>query len=186
MVLRKKESREPVDTIDSLSYKEAYGFFHSIRSAWEASKPCQQLRSTLLSTKTQFSCSKVVGLALGPMGYGGQGSLRAAYQHSLMLTLRDVFSEKKARPGTERCPDSRDSIVCYAQDPAYTKVDRSVLAECEISVLGNPKGFLEVDDSTVVLSCAPSVPVKQIIFDLAQPSVIIVDRILDKEPDVSV
>jgi hypothetical protein len=75
-------------------------------------------------------------------------------------------------------------ILGYAQDPAYTKIDESVLEGPETTVLDDPRVFLEVDDSTVVISCAAGLPVKQIISDLAPPAVMILDRIYENEPEV--
>jgi hypothetical protein len=52
-----------------------------------------------------------------------------------------------------------------------------ILRENGITVLDDPEGFLEVDDSTLVISCAAQVPVKQITLDLARPAAMIWDRI---------
>ena len=90
------------------------------------------------------------------------------------MTLRDVLG-KKGNP---------DRIICYAQDPAYTETYKSVLEGSGITVLDDPKAFLEVDDSTVVISCAAELPVKQIISDLAQPAIMIWDGIYDDEPEI--
>jgi hypothetical protein len=68
------------------------------------------------------------------------------------------------------------------QDPSYTKVDQAVLSKHGITILGDPKGILEVDDSTAVLSCSPDIPVKQIVSDLANPAIMMVDRVLDHDP----
>lgn len=93
---------------------------------------------------------------------------RSAYQHALILTLRDILSERQDQ-GTE--------IACYAQDPFYTDIDKDVIEQSGITVLNDPQGFLEVDDSTVVLSFAADIPVRQIIADIAQPAMMIWDRI---------
>jgi SRR1 len=147
-----------------------------MRQAWGASDPCKQLRSNLLLTKTPVEISKIVGLACGPVAYSHKErwAHRSAFQHALILTLRDFLGKK----------GNSDMILGYAQDPAYTKIDESVLEGPETTVLDDPRVFLEVDDSTVVISCAAGLPVKQIISDLAPPAVMILDRIYENEPEV--
>ena len=77
---------------------------------------------------------------------------------------------------SELLRQTRDSIQCYAQDPGYTDTDRNMLQNSGITVLDNPHGFLEVTDSTVVLSFDVEVPVRQIIADIARPVMMIWDR----------
>lgn len=72
---------------------------------------------------------------------------------------------------------NHDRIACYAQDPAYTKIDRLVLEGSGIGILDDPQAFLEADESTVVFSCAADLPVKQIISDLARPAMMIWEKL---------
>ncbi|KAF7546005.1 hypothetical protein G7Z17_g8748 [Cylindrodendrum hubeiense] len=60
-----------------------------------------------------------------------------------------------------------------------------VLGSHGITVLDGVKGFLEVDDSTVVVTVSPNVPVKQIIADLARPAIIIWNRVTPAEEDTT-
>lgn len=91
------------------------------------------------------------------------------YQHGLLLTIRKVLKEKQS------LGDPLD-ISTWVQDPAYCAIDTSILTECGVSTLDNPDGFLKVDDSTMVLSFAPDVPIKQIITDISRPAAMIWDR----------
>jgi hypothetical protein len=110
----------------------------------------------------------VVGFACGDMSFL-EGSLdraqRSASQHALLLTLQSVLQEKNTT--------KKGQILCYAQDPIYTTVDKTVLENFGIEVLDDPEGFLKVDDNSVVFSCAPNIPVKQVIADLARPAILI-------------
>ncbi len=148
-----------------------------MRQRWEASEPCKQLRSALVSAKTPFDIGKIMGLACAPMvsSHQEQWARRSAFQHALILALRDILGKMNG---------NIDRIICYAQDPAYTKNDESVLQGSGITVLDGPQAFLEVDGSTVVISCAANVPAKQIISDLARQAVMIWDRIYENEPEV--
>ncbi|CAK7217231.1 hypothetical protein SBRCBS47491_003094 [Sporothrix bragantina] len=83
---------------------------------------------------------------------------------------KTTTSRKLARPIT---------VDCFAQDPAYDAADRAVLAMEGISVLEDPYGFLAVDETSVVISVAPSVPVRQIVADIARPTAMIWGRIVD-------
>jgi hypothetical protein len=71
----------------------------------------------------------------------------------------------------------RKTIKCYAQDPAYTATDKSLLEQAGVTILNDPEAFLEVDESTVVLSVSPSVCVRQIISEIARPAIMIWDPI---------
>jgi len=67
-------------------------------------------------------------------------------------------------------------IGCYAQDPDYTDIDREVLEQSGITILDDPQGFLEVDDSTAVLSFGANIPLRQVIADIARPAMMVWDR----------
>lgn len=64
-------------------------------------------------------------------------------------------------------------IQCYAQAPVYTEADKQVLAHEGITVLDDPKGFLELDEQTAVFSVGPQVPVRQITADLTRPAMMV-------------
>lgn len=177
-VLRNKLTKEPVDVSSAPSCEELERSFKTSLQAWEASEPCKQLRSVLVSLKTPLEVNKIIGFACGPMSmnYDERQTQRSLFQNALILTLWDVLSKTKGHA---------DGIRCYAQDPAYTEVDKLVLEGSDITVLDDPEGFLEVDNSTVVFSCAPNVPVRQIISDIALPAIMIWDKIKEdaKESD---
>ncbi len=59
----------------------------------------------------------------------------------------------------------------------YEDVDRTVLGELGMTVLDHPRGFLEVDEATVVFSQAPLVAVRQIVADIARPAVMVWDKV---------
>ncbi|KAL0935191.1 uncharacterized protein CTRU02_209782 [Colletotrichum truncatum] len=66
-------------------------------------------------------------------------------------------------------------IPCYTQEPDYTHISRRFLQNHDFTVLDGVKGFLEVDDTTLVFTCSPNVPVKQIVAELARPAIIVWD-----------
>lgn len=106
------------------------------------------------------------------MSFAHRVSHRSAFQHALLLTARDLLQQKNTIP---------DEIVCYAQDPEYMRNDKSVLAESKIKVLNDPHAFLEIDDSSFVLSVSPNVPVRQIVADIARPAILVWNTVERKE-----
>ncbi|KIH93036.1 hypothetical protein SPBR_02633 [Sporothrix brasiliensis 5110] len=149
---------------------------------------------------------KIVAFACSSMTEEREGgSARHAVQHAMMLTVRDVLEQIQAdaEGGAETQLDSDSetdseadgiavkaattreapqpvAVDCFAQDPAYDAADRAVLAMEGVSVLEDPYGFLAVDETTVVISVAPSVPVRQIVTDIARPAAMIWGRIVDE------
>jgi hypothetical protein len=181
MERRKRLTKDSVDTLLTQLEEGVQTHFQAVQAAWEASQPCQQLRSTLLSTSIQYS--KIVALGLGSISYSSQYSYRFAMQHALLLTLRDVL-EDATQYSNYSCLSPTCPVACYVKDPAYTRVDQAVFAKHIITTLGDPKSILEVDHSTAILSCSPDIPVKQLVSDLANPAIMMVDRALDYDlPD---
>lgn len=64
-----------------------------------------------------------------------------------------------------------------------TSVDRDVLADIGFEMIDDPRGWLEIDERSVVLSVAPNVPVKEIIADTARPAIVIWSRVKNDDKD---
>lgn len=152
---------------------EVATLFKDIQRTWMASKPCKQLQLIFQSISLPQQIDHIIGFAFGPFAYGlaESGTVRAAYQHALILTLQDVMKKKM----------DTEYINCFVQDPEYTEVDKTILNEHDITSLEDPWGFLKINERSVVVSCAPSIPVKQIVSDLARPAIIIWDRVSDTD-----
>jgi hypothetical protein len=58
-----------------------------------------------------------------------------------------------------------------------SEVDKKLLDEAGIEVIEDPRGWLEVDEHSIVLSIASNVPSKEIIADISRPAVIIWCRV---------
>jgi hypothetical protein len=167
----------------NLPREEAEDFFKTCCKEWEASEPCQQLRSILASAKLPLGITKIVAFACRNFSriiikkrHSSRGLVRPATQHALMLTLRDILSKKDG--------GSSGEIECYAQDPVYSSLDKSILEQSGIKILSDPEGFLEVDESTVVLSFSPNVCVRQVVTDIARPAMMIWDKVQWSEDEM--
>ncbi|PGG96705.1 hypothetical protein AJ79_09475 [Helicocarpus griseus UAMH5409] len=158
---------------------------------WETTESCKRLRTILTAAAKNNDnlrdISKIVGFAFGDISSERKSDSalappRSYFQHALLLTLRDVLLQIK---GEENSNDSTDKLRCFVQDPSYQDVDDQVLKKSGITILEDPDGFLETDDSTAVLSFAPNVPVRQIVCDIARPALIIWDTVKpEKKTDI--
>ncbi|PYI00592.1 hypothetical protein BO78DRAFT_289617, partial [Aspergillus sclerotiicarbonarius CBS 121057] len=146
--------------------------FIALRRAWEGSDTQKQLRATLEALPAIAGpITKIVGFACNSMA-SPQGCMpekqRIAFQHALLLTLKDILGKKTGNP----------DIKIVVQDPAYTESDVAVLRAVGMTVVEDPVGFLDVDEKTFVFSCSPNVPVRQIVMNLTMPAGMIWNKVL--------
>jgi SRR1 len=164
-----KVTEEIINPSPLLSIEGSRDFFLTSQCQWEESESCKRLVSTIEALPTPIKATKIVAFACGSITENSESLARcSAFQHALILTLRKVLSQKQSH---------LNDLTCYAQEPAYSSTDKSVLEEFGIKVVDDPEGFLMVDDSAVVLSFAPGIPVKQIVSDLANPAAMIWDAV---------
>jgi hypothetical protein len=143
--------------------------FQTALHLWEESDTWIQIRATLLSTQATTTVRKIVAFACGTMSHTDDipgASYNSIFQHAFLVTMQRLLQQKTS-----------GQIACSVQDPAYTDGDRAVLDTHGIRVLDDPEGFLEVDDESLVFSCSPNVPVKQIVVDVAKPALVLWDRV---------
>lgn len=137
--------------------------FEEYERAWLRSQTCQSLTMMLSSVPLPKEVTKVVCFGLGELFPEREPSnSRRCTQLAAALTMARVLNQRTGR-----------SIRCYSQEPRYSQVCRKVLGRLGFTVLDGAKGFLEVDNSTLVFTSCPDVPVKQIVTELARPAVII-------------
>ena len=146
-------------------YEQLLEGFRRERARWEGSGACNQLRQTLASAGVQ-QVDKIIGFACSTMYRYGQFSYICAMQHALLLSLRDFFTPSATNAQAPRC---------IVQDPSYQAADREILEGEGMSIVDDPWGFLEVDETSVVFSCGPDVPVQDIVANIARPAVMIWD-----------
>lgn len=190
MYRRKKSTKKLMDSARSTSFQEMNDFFQSSRNLWEASEACQELKSTIASLSIHHPICKIIAFACGSMTYfiprDKRQSRRSTFQHALILTLKDILDERRKTETNdgfvkEGNDNEAGNIKCFAQDPDYSDIDRAVLEEHGITVLDDPRAFIEVDDSSVVFSCAADAPVKEIVSEIARPAMMIWDRVVESD-----
>ncbi|KAH8705763.1 hypothetical protein BGW36DRAFT_435749 [Talaromyces proteolyticus] len=166
------------------SLSDSREIFANNSQTWYSSSQCEQLKSILLSITTPANIRKIIAFGLGTIAarWPPCSSTGSSYQHALILTLQDIFHKKQQK---QQGAHLSTIISCYSQDPAYTYTDKILLSESGITVLDDPDGFLEIDDSTLVVSCAPNAPVKEIVSDIACPAIMIWNRVKDEDHIIS-
>ncbi|KAI1483121.1 hypothetical protein F4774DRAFT_427543 [Daldinia eschscholtzii] len=177
---------------NTFSKAELGQVFDHVRQQWEASEQYVQLKKLLKSRKAQLAnVKKIVAVALGTLANGSKVSRPSIVQHALTLSLQQMLSKMKTpdnriigifqsiRDSVLRNKIAKPPMLCFAQDPAYLPRDKAVLAELGITVLEDPWAFLEVDDTSLVVSVDPNIPVRQIIADIARPVAIIQHRMME-------
>ncbi|KAE8153567.1 hypothetical protein BDV25DRAFT_136686 [Aspergillus avenaceus] len=134
---------------------------------WEECKVYRKVQRVLKTVGGMHRINKIIGFACGSISsLNRYRATRSTWQHALLLTVKATLERY-----------NEGEITCYAQDPAYTEVDEAMLSKVGIKVLKDPDGLLEADDSSVVVACRPSFPLKEIIADNARPAILIWDRI---------
>lgn len=160
--------------------------FHAHQAAWQDSTACRALID-ILSTCTTPAIRKIVCFGLGRLDDCAKTTPeklaaavdRAAAQHAAALTMAETLTAKQNSEGIVG-----GVVHCYTQDPAYADTEKALLAKLGFTVLEDPKGFLEVDEHTLVFSIIPNVPVRQIVADMARPAAMVWDEIeADREDE---
>ncbi|CAG7983926.1 unnamed protein product [Penicillium salamii] len=175
-ICRVDSNSENKDTIHNHKIEERSVVAQDFQSkilAWEESETCKNFKSILSSFASGHDINNIVGLACGSLALPENDS--AASQTALLVTVRNWLKER----------DPNKNVSCYIQDPMNTPVDKEVLADVGFEMIDDPRGWLEVNEQSVVLSVAPNVPVKEIIADIARPAIVIWYRVEDEEEKVA-
>ncbi|KAJ2969941.1 hypothetical protein NUW58_g9847 [Xylaria curta] len=144
--------------------------FHEIEQKWKTSEYYDKLQAALATVKTPIVLDKVIGVALGPLIIRTLVNRRSIIQHALISAIESILLQR----GVLSVSSGR-----YVQDPVYTQRDRDVLCSAGFTILDDPQAFLTLDDSSILVSINPDIPVKQIVADICRPSIIIWPRKYD-------
>lgn len=136
---------------------------------------CKCLEKGLARVPPTHQIHKIVGLALGGISYGRDEipSAGVALQHALLLTLRKWLVKREIK--------EREEPFCYAQDPCYRSVDKVILKQHGVEVIDDPRAWLEIDDTSIVLSVGNNLCDKDIVADIARPAILIWERVYSEE-----
>ncbi|KJK81980.1 hypothetical protein H634G_03244 [Metarhizium anisopliae BRIP 53293] len=141
---------------------------------WQQGKDWADLKERIrphLST-LPMTIDKIIGFGLGVLtmeaGCNDDDGWvkRCSEQHALMLTLAKMLQEHTG-----------NSVKCFAQDPAYSNTCKDILGKRDVEIVHGDTGFLLVDENSIMLSFSPTVPVRQVIADLARPAMMVCNMI---------
>ncbi|KKK23058.1 hypothetical protein ARAM_004828 [Aspergillus rambellii] len=147
--------------------------------AWKASETCKTLERHMSTLSFSTPINKIIGFGLGTLSVleHDYHSTRSHAQHAAIGSMVETL--------TRRGINGDQEIKCYAQDPAYNDVDQDLLRSLGIVPLDDPKGFLEIDASTLVFSVSPNIPVKQVVVDVQWPAAMIWNTVNPEENENS-
>ncbi|KAI2620767.1 hypothetical protein GGS26DRAFT_570730 [Hypomontagnella submonticulosa] len=146
------------------STEDVHRAFQDTERQWKASEYQDKLQETLASLKIPFALDKVIGFALGPLSLEFPIDHRRIIQHALISVLHSTLLQRGS---------SSKTFQRYVQDPWYTQKDKDVLSSEGFTILDDPEAFLTLDNSSILVSINPNVPVKQITADICRPGIII-------------
>ncbi|KAJ8124516.1 hypothetical protein O1611_g9123 [Lasiodiplodia mahajangana] len=153
-----------------LSASELSQLLNDGKKQWEATPQYRELKAHITSNPMLSNARKIIGFALGTLvpseGTDGR-EIRSLMQYALLLSLRELVA---AASGS-------DEVLCFAQDPHLEPAPIETLQKAGVTVLNDPAAFLEVDDTTILISICPNVPVQQIVTDIARPAGILWDLV---------
>lgn len=175
---------------------------------WEGNNELRRQLESALEKVSLPVVTKIVAFACATIS--DEEMLGPRLQHVLLLGLKRILEARQRQNRTRKQDSDADSdttlralettssaagptmpiatplsIQCFAQDPVYTNVDKVVLAEHGVTVVDDPRGFLQVDDQSAVLSFAPNICVRQIVADIARPALLIWNTVHDEEETMS-
>jgi hypothetical protein len=156
-------------------------FFQEKLGIWKNGQQCQSLLAILMDKREFFrgGVSNIVAFGCGSFtdtdDYDDSNT-HSSVQHASLLTIREFLREILG---------DVDDVKILVQDPAYTPADKQVLQNWQITTVDDPDGFLELDDRSIVFSCSPSAPIKQIVTDICTPLMLICDTVEEEDnPDL--
>lgn len=166
---RKKDTKERIDppegNLVGWTFSRFRREYRRAVNKWEKKKLFETLKRALEERNLKGIC-RVVIIAGGTMTahYDDEDHVRIFNQHGLVVLLGRLLA--KRNPGVK--------IELFAQDPAYKGFDNDLLKDQGVKVVHDPRGFLEIDESTIVISIYfPAT--RSVIADIARPAAIICD-----------
>ncbi|KAF1831117.1 hypothetical protein BDW02DRAFT_70086 [Decorospora gaudefroyi] len=131
-----------------------------MKAFWYRSIEREKLRECISHLKHTVQISNIVCIEPGSLD-----NSKSMVQHLVLCTIAQELTELYEQDGRAL----RDPIEIVAQDPGYTAVPREFFLQLPvpIRITNNPEAFACINDSSLVMSFNPFIPLRQIIADLA-------------------
>ena len=142
--------------------------FKSWKRRWRRTGPFRRLRKLIEATPFPENTRKVVAFGGGavPCRMREGADEVASRANQVQVALVQMVSERLSR---QQGPDFQG----FAQDRGWQYIGKSDYQIPKVTMLPDPFGILEVDETTVVIAINPDIPVRQIIADIARPAVLL-------------
>lgn len=144
--------------------------YHALAQQVRAFTPAQAAAITKI---VGFGLGKLTptSRALAPCAEKEERSLnRALVQHAAVQTIADILQDL----------NGGRKVKCYVQDPVNKGIGDEFLNLIGVTPLNDPKGFLEVDGRTLVVSVNPDQPVRQVLADLQWPRAMLWNTVVEE------
>lgn len=161
------ESTEEVNEIDQR--EKVVREFREASELWEKSEEGQNFKTLLRSSASEHGIKNIVGLSCGSLCLPNNKNVTE--QTAILLAVKNWLEETS----------EEQDISCFIQDPMNTPLDKEVLSDIGFEMVDDPRGWLEINERSVVLSVGSNVPVKSIVADTARPAIVIWDRVPDRD-----
>jgi hypothetical protein len=175
--ISEQENYHPVEFMDDV---EAANRFAQAVKTWKNTKHDQAIREffSMPGVHIQHKTTKLVAFGLGefcvkPRPSDDLGGYQRCYDS--IRTQHAVFQEvgrslqaylDQTSPG--------DEITLVAQDPGYSALDKRILKDMDVRAIDHPvRGIMELDNESAVFSIGAGFPVKQVVFAVSRPTMII-------------
>ncbi|RYO84961.1 hypothetical protein DL764_009248 [Monosporascus ibericus] len=146
--------------------------FSKTMDRWAKSPEHEELFSTLDRCDLS-SITKIICFGLGDFHRDLHSIInRSSLHHAAALTVAQQVRDKTKKP-----------IPLFTQDPAYCDGPKEVLKNHGFHVYEGAarftRGFVDIDENTLVMSMFPTAPVREIIADFNfRPTVLICNRLV--------
>ncbi|KAH8745944.1 hypothetical protein BGZ57DRAFT_773060 [Hyaloscypha finlandica] len=162
-------SIQPIQyAITPTSPEELQAKYSRIDDTWKGKPAFSDLTSLFGDANVRQKIKKIVCFGLGTMQQPHDMSARSFLQHAIIKSIADALG---------------GNVPIFLQDPAYTGNDTNLVSGLGMTVVNDPKGFLQVDTQTLVVAVAPDIPLRQIIADLAEPAAMIWKGVVPPEEE---
>ncbi|RYN66227.1 hypothetical protein AA0118_g2770 [Alternaria tenuissima] len=157
-----KKAKETTNLYDRVLQKVRMQNFERL---WQWTPPRHILFDSLNRLKHTARITNIVCIGLGTLQMSDPRRANPTMQHIVASSIAQDLERIYEAEGTP--VDTPITII--AQDPAYDELDRRALLDLPvpIKIVSDPEGFLAINESSLVFSSYPAVPVKQLVADLS-------------------
>ncbi|KAI1866989.1 hypothetical protein JX265_007565 [Neoarthrinium moseri] len=142
-------------------------------SVWETSTRCAELKQKLMEAPVPRETNKIVCFGPVSLTYDlhcldndnpNNQRFSSTTQHAAAVAMAEVLKLKTG-----------NMVKLLAEDPWYDSASKHVLRQEGFQVIEGHggRGFLEVDEHSLVFTVRCNVPVKQVVGELVQPAALV-------------